>query len=65
MNGPMPSGQQRFAISHHEEAAFKTGGLRDHSRYRDLGVAAATNGFAQAHVIRMIAPYRPEGMGKW
>ena len=60
MSAPLPTGRQRFAISHHDEAAFKTGGLRDYSSYRDLGVAAATNGLAQAHVIRMIAPYRPE-----
>ena len=60
MNAPLPSGHQRFTISHHDEAAFKTGGLRNYSSYRDLGVAEATNGLAHAHVIRMIAPYRPE-----
>ena len=52
--------QQHFVVSHLKEADFKTGGLRDYSSYRDLGVAEATNGLAQAHVIRMIAPYRPE-----
>jgi quercetin dioxygenase-like cupin family protein len=51
---------QRFVISHHDEADFRSGGLRDYSVYRDLGVAAATNGLAQAHVIRMVAPFRPE-----
>lgn len=51
---------QRFTISHLDEAAFKTGGLRDYSAYRDLGIAEATGGFAEAHVIRMIAPFQPE-----
>jgi hypothetical protein len=60
MDGPMPGSQQRFAVSHHDDAAFKTGGLRDYSVYRDLGFASATNGFVQAHVIRMVAPFRPE-----
>jgi mannose-6-phosphate isomerase-like protein (cupin superfamily) len=49
--------QQRFAISHHDEAAFKRDGLRPYSSYRDLGVADATQGLAQAHVIRMVAPF--------
>ncbi|MDM0109821.1 cupin domain-containing protein [Variovorax sp. J22R24] len=51
---------QRFVISHHDEAAFRTDGLRDYSSYRDLGVATATNGLAEAHVIRMITPFRAE-----
>ncbi len=54
------SPQQQFEISHHDKRAFKSGGLRDYSAYRDLGVADATNGLAQAHVIRMTAPFRPE-----
>lgn len=48
---------QTFTVSHLNEADFKTGGLRSYSAYRDLGVAAATNGLATAHVIRMIAPF--------
>jgi Cupin domain len=51
---------QTFAVSHLDEADFKTGGLRDYSAYRDLGIARATNGLAQAHVIRMIKPFSPE-----
>jgi quercetin dioxygenase-like cupin family protein len=39
----------RFMVSHLNEDDFKTGGLRR--------VAAATNGVATAHVIRMIAPF--------
>ncbi|MDM0044934.1 cupin domain-containing protein [Variovorax dokdonensis] len=58
---PMPDDgkAQHFAISHHDEAAFKRDGLRDYSSYRDLGVAAATGGLAQAQVIRMTAPFHP------
>lgn len=48
---------QCFMVSHLNEDDFKTGGLRNYSSYRDLGVAAATNGLATAHVIRMIAPF--------
>ena len=51
---------QRFCISHHDDAAFEADGLRDYSAYRDLGVANATGGLAQAHVIRMTAPFKPE-----
>jgi mannose-6-phosphate isomerase-like protein (cupin superfamily) len=51
---------QRFNVSHLDEADFKTGGLRAYSAYRDLGIAAATSGLAQAHVIRMTEPYDPQ-----
>jgi hypothetical protein len=60
MDRVLPDTPQRFVINHLKEADFKTGGLRDYSAYRDLGVAAATHGLAHAHVIRMIAPFRPE-----
>ena len=60
MDAELTSKPQRFAISHLDERDFKTGGLRDYSAYRDLGVAEATNGLAEAHVIRMIAPFRPD-----
>jgi uncharacterized cupin superfamily protein len=52
--------RQKFTVSHLNEADFKTGGLRSYSAYRDLGIAAATNGLATAHVIRMIEPFREE-----
>ncbi len=48
---------QKFTVSHLNEADFKGQGLRSYSAYRDLGVAAATNGLATAHVIRMVAPF--------
>ena len=53
----MSDTEQRFSVSHLDEADFKTGGLRAYSAYRDLGVAAATQGLATAQVIRMTAPY--------
>jgi quercetin dioxygenase-like cupin family protein len=43
---------QRFTVSHHREDDFDHG-LRPYSAYRDLGIAPATNGMVQAHVIRM------------
>lgn len=49
--------QQKFAVSHLADGDFKSGGLRSYSSYRDLGIAAATNGLATAHVIRMTAPF--------
>jgi len=52
--------RQKFTVSHLHEADFKTGGLRDYSAYRDLGIAAATHGLATAHVIRMVAPFDPK-----
>ena len=48
---------QRFTVSHLNEADFKADGLRPYSAYRDLGIAAATQGLAVAHVIRMTEPY--------
>ena len=60
MERVLPAASQRFAISHLKEGDFKTGGLRNYSAYRDLGVAAATHGLADAHVIRMIAPFHAD-----
>lgn len=51
---------QEFTYSHLDEADFEVGGLRNYSAYRDLGIAAATHGLAQAHVIRMTKPFSPE-----
>ena len=44
--------KQRFTLSHHREEDFDQG-LRPYSAYRDLGIAPATGGMVQAHVIRM------------
>jgi quercetin dioxygenase-like cupin family protein len=47
---------QRFTVSHHREEDFDQG-LRPYSAYRDLGLAPATGGMVQAHVIRMTKPF--------
>jgi len=60
MNDVVGNPVQRFTVSHLDEADFETGGLRNYSAYRDLGIAAATQGLATAHVIRMTAPFTPE-----
>jgi mannose-6-phosphate isomerase-like protein (cupin superfamily) len=54
---------QRFTFSHHREEDFDQG-LRTYAKYRDLGIAPATGGMVQAHVIRFIPPFRPEEVSK-
>lgn len=56
--------KQRIAISHHREEDFKADGLRAYAKYRDLGIAAATHGLAQAHVIRLQGPCNPDEVSK-
>jgi len=51
-----PRKPQRFTVSHHRDEDFDQG-LRPYSAYRDLGIAPATNGLVQAHVIRMTKPF--------
>ena len=51
--------EHKFTVSHHREADFKRG-LRSYAQYRDLGIALATGGMVQAHVIRFVPPFRPE-----
>lgn len=51
--------KQTFTVSHLNEADFDQG-LRTYAKYRDLGLAPATGGMVQAHVIRMLPPFRPE-----
>ncbi len=51
---------QVFTVSHLNEADFKPDGLRAYAHYRDLGIAAATGGLCQAHVIRLIPPCTDE-----
>lgn len=55
--------KQRPAVSHYNEDDFATG-LRTYARYRDLGVAEASGGVAQAHVIRLIGPCDPKEVSK-
>ena len=54
---------QIFRVSHHSEEDFETG-LRRYAKYRDLGMAKATSGMVQAHVIRFVPPCRPEEVSK-
>jgi hypothetical protein len=56
--------KQRIAISHHREEDFRADGLRAYAKYRDLGIADATDGLARAHVIRLIGPCNPEEVSK-
>ena len=56
--------KQRIAISHHREEDFKADGLRAYAHYRDLGIADASHGLAQAHVIRLIGPCNPAEVSK-
>src|SRR5215831_6934243 len=58
-----PSRKQTFVVSHHREEDFQAG-LRSYAKYRDLGVAKATNGMVRAHVIRFVPPCRPEEVSK-
>ena len=61
--GPKKPKKQSFAASHHRPDAFE-GGLRRYAKYRDLGIAAATDGLARAHVIKMIPPCDPAEVSK-
>lgn len=54
---------QIFAVSHLDAESFQAG-LRDYHAYRDLGIAAATNGKAVAHVAKVTGPC-PEGGSGW
>ncbi len=51
---------QRFTASHLNEKDFKRDGLRPYAKYRDLGIAKASGGLAQAHVIRLLPPCTDE-----
>ncbi len=55
--------QQSFVANHLDPNAFE-GGLRAYAKYRDLGIAAATNGLARAHVIKMVPPCDPAVVSK-
>lgn len=55
--------EQFFRVSHHNEEDFDAG-LRTYAKYRDLGMAKATGGMVQAHVIRFVPPCRPEDVSK-
>ena len=61
---PKPRPKQRIAISHYRDEDFKADGLRTYAKYRDLGIGEATQGLAQAHVIRLIGPCNPAEVSK-
>jgi mannose-6-phosphate isomerase-like protein (cupin superfamily) len=61
---PQRRPKQRIAISHYRDEDFKADGLRTYAHYRDLGIAGATGGLAQAHVIRLIGPCNPAEVSK-
>jgi mannose-6-phosphate isomerase-like protein (cupin superfamily) len=56
--------KHRFTVSHHRDEDFKSDGLRRYAAYRNLGIDAATDGMAVAHVIRLVPPCRPEEVSK-
>jgi mannose-6-phosphate isomerase-like protein (cupin superfamily) len=56
--------KQRIAISHYRDEDFKADGLRTYARYRDLGIADASQGLARAHVIRLMGPCNPVEVSK-
>src|SRR5215475_2625980 len=55
--------KQVFVASHLKDSKFEPG-LRAYAHYRDLGIAKATGGLAQAHVIRMVPPCDPAVVSK-
>jgi len=55
--------KQTFVANHLKPGAFE-GGLRAYAKYRDLGIAAATEGLARAHVINLIPPCDPALVSK-
>src|SRR5450432_1313794 len=61
---PRARPKQRIAISHYRDEDFKADGLRSYAHYRDLGIAEASHGLAQAHVIRLIGPCDPKQVSK-
>jgi mannose-6-phosphate isomerase-like protein (cupin superfamily) len=56
--------KQRIAVSHYRDEDFVASGLRRYAHYRDLGIADATHGLAQAHVVRLIGPCNPAEVSK-
>ena len=54
-----PRPKQKFTFSHHRDEDFDAG-LRTYAKYRDLGIAPATGGMVQAHVIKFVPPFKQE-----
>ena len=51
--------KQTFTVSHLEASSFAEG-LRTYAKYRDLGIANATQGLAVAQVIKFLTPCTDE-----
>src|SRR5580658_5535671 len=60
---PAGRSKQIFVASHPSPDAFEQG-LRRYAHYRDLGIAAATNGLVRAHVIKFVPPFIPAEVSK-
>src|SRR5262245_54741919 len=58
-----PRPPKSFTVSRLREEDFATG-LRRYAQYRDLGLAKATHGKVQAHVIRFVPPCNPDEVSK-
>lgn len=51
--------KHKFTFSHHRDEDFDAG-LRTYAKYRDLGIAPATGGMVQAHVIKFVPPFKAD-----
>ncbi len=54
---------QTFVCSHLNDDSFVPDGHRKWFDYRDFGIAAATQGLCQAHVVRANSPSKKGGLG--
>ena len=55
--------EQKFVYDHLDENSFSDDGHRKYFAYRDFGMAEATHGLLQAHVVRASAPSKEGGLG--
>lgn len=55
---------KRFFVKRMRKSDFKSGGLRDFFRYRDLGIRRASRGKVEAHVTRPARPSERGGTGR-
>ena len=53
-----------FSASATTAKTISRSGCARYAKYRDLGMAKATGGMVQAHVIRFVPPCRPEEVSK-
>jgi uncharacterized RmlC-like cupin family protein len=61
MNDDAAPATKQAHVNHFSgDGDFKQDGLRKYALYRDLGLAKASDGLVQAHVIRMVPPCTDE-----